>query len=256
VSDQLVWDVFALGTESRNGISQVRCGPRSDSRDQQVQAARPMHLVLVGAVAELAALADEESAARAVDGFTIVESALLPMSKLWIQQEFEDEDSLLQLSDLIQCAGDLILTRVGSQLAHDQRSRDRAVSNRRSKAENLVPVVFNQAGVDAVSQQLVERTVVLARATDGEQPLVEDVANARGKAEAQRRTQPEHVGRIYLDKSRGLLRIDEHVVERLAELGEQVFDALCGGLVTLVLAWPAAGRGIVGKSELELASFA
>jgi hypothetical protein len=66
---------------------------------QQVQAARPMHLVLVGAVAELAALADEESAARAVDGFTIVESALLPMPKLWIQQEFEDEDSLLQLSE-------------------------------------------------------------------------------------------------------------------------------------------------------------
>jgi hypothetical protein len=58
-----------------------------------------MHLVLVGAVAELAALADEESAARAVDGFTIVESALLPMPKLWIQQEFEDEDSLLQLSE-------------------------------------------------------------------------------------------------------------------------------------------------------------
>jgi len=67
---------------------------------------------------------------------------------------------------------------------------------------------------------------------------------------------PEDLITDYLDKSRGLLRIDEHVVERLAELGEQVFDALCGGLVTLVLAWPAAGRGIVGKSELELASFA
>jgi len=40
-----------------------------------------MHLVLVGAIAEFAALADEESAARAVDGFTIVESALLPMSR-------------------------------------------------------------------------------------------------------------------------------------------------------------------------------
>jgi hypothetical protein len=147
-----------------------------------------MHLVLIGAVAEFAALADEESAARTVDGFTIVESALLPMSKLWIQQEFEDEDGLLQLSDLIQCAGNLILTRVGSQLAHDQRSRDRAVANRRGHAQDLVPVVFNQVGVDAVGQQLVERTVVLARAADGEQPLVEDVANARGKTEAQRRT--------------------------------------------------------------------
>src|SRR6266581_3870042 len=103
-----------------------------------------MHLVLVGAVAEFAALADEESAAGAVDRFTIVESALLPMSKLWIQQEFEDEDGLLQLSDLIQGAGDLILTRVGSQLAHDQRSRDRAVANGCRNAQDLVPVLSDQ----------------------------------------------------------------------------------------------------------------
>src|SRR5258708_13967357 len=103
---------------------------------------------------EFAALAEEEGAARAVDGFPIVESARLPMSKLWIQQEFEDEDGLLQLSNLIQCAGDLILTRVGSQLAHDQRSRDRAVANRRGHAQDLVPVFFNQAGVYAIGQQL------------------------------------------------------------------------------------------------------
>jgi hypothetical protein len=50
-----------------------------------------MHLVLVSAVTELAALADEESATRAIEGFTIVQSALLSSSKLWIQQEFKDE---------------------------------------------------------------------------------------------------------------------------------------------------------------------
>jgi hypothetical protein len=50
-----------------------------------------MHLVLVGAIAELTALADEECTTRAVDGFTIVQSALLSSSKLWIQQEFKDE---------------------------------------------------------------------------------------------------------------------------------------------------------------------
>jgi hypothetical protein len=54
-----------------------------------------MHLVLVGAIAELTALADEERATRAVGGFTIVQSALLSSSKLWIQQEFENEDGLL-----------------------------------------------------------------------------------------------------------------------------------------------------------------
>ena len=95
MSDQFVWHLVALGTENFNGISQVRRGPRSDGGDQQVQAASPMHLVLVRAIAELAALADEDGAAGAVDGLAVIQSPFLPPSKLWIQQEFEDEDGLL-----------------------------------------------------------------------------------------------------------------------------------------------------------------
>jgi len=45
-------------------------------------------------------------------------------------------------------------------------------------------------------EELIERTVVLFRAADCKQPLVKDVANPRRKAEAQRRAQSEHVGRI------------------------------------------------------------
>src|SRR5437867_13368259 len=134
-----------------------------------------MHLILIRTITELATLADEDGATRAVDGFTVVESALLPTTKLWIQQELEDEDGLLQLTDLIQCTGDLILSRVRCELAHDQRSRDRPVPNRRGEAENFVPVVEDDAGVDAIGEQLVERTVVLLEPADGEQPLVKDV---------------------------------------------------------------------------------
>ena len=105
MTDQLVWDVLSVCAMSRNGISQIRSRPCSDGRNQQVKATRPMHLVLVGAIAELAALADEESATRAVDGFTIVESAFLSSSKLWIQQEFENEDGLLELADLVSTHG-------------------------------------------------------------------------------------------------------------------------------------------------------
>jgi hypothetical protein len=43
----------------------------------------------------------------------------LPATKLWIEQELKDEHGLLQLADLIQRAGDLVLTWVGGQLAHD-----------------------------------------------------------------------------------------------------------------------------------------
>jgi hypothetical protein len=78
-----------------------------------------MDLVLVSAIAELAALTNEDGAARAVDGFTIVQSAFLPTTKLRIEQEFEDEHGFLELPDLVQCACDLVLTWVGSQLAHD-----------------------------------------------------------------------------------------------------------------------------------------
>jgi len=70
--DQLLWYFLTLGTKRVNGIGEVWRRPCCDGRDQQVQAACSMHLVLVGAIAELAALADEDRATRAVDGFTIV----------------------------------------------------------------------------------------------------------------------------------------------------------------------------------------
>src|SRR4051812_12368890 len=76
------------------------------------------------------------------------QSTLLPLPKLRIKYEFQYEDSPFQLPDLVQRAGDLVLTRVGGQLAHDQRSGGGAVANRRWQAEDLVPVVDDQPGVD------------------------------------------------------------------------------------------------------------
>jgi hypothetical protein len=70
------------------------------------------------------------------------------------------------------------------------------VANRRGNAQDLVPVLRDDAGVDAVGEQLIERTVVLLRPANGEQPLVKDVADPWRKAEAQRRAQSEHVGCI------------------------------------------------------------
>jgi hypothetical protein len=117
VRDELVRDVLTFGAQSLNGIGEVRRRLGCDGGDQQVQATGPMDLVLVGAIAELAALTDEDGAARAIDGFTIVQSAFLPTTKLRIQQEFEDEHGLLELADLVQRAGDLVLTWVGTGAA-------------------------------------------------------------------------------------------------------------------------------------------
>jgi hypothetical protein len=144
VSDELVRYVLTFGTERLNGIGQVRRRPRCDSRNQQVQATRPMHLVLVGAIAELAALTDEDSAARAVDSFTVVQSALLPTTKLWIQQEFEDEHGLFQLANLIECPGDLVLTWIGGQLARDQRRRTLG-ARRRWSLQSTWPILRTSA---------------------------------------------------------------------------------------------------------------
>ncbi len=69
-----------------------------------------MHPVLTGAIAKLAALADEDGAARAVDSFSVIQSMLLAPTQLWIQQEFENKDSLLEVADLVQCASGLILS--------------------------------------------------------------------------------------------------------------------------------------------------
>jgi hypothetical protein len=70
------------------------------------------------------------------------------------------------------------------------------VPNRRGNAQDLVPVLGDDAGVDAVGEQLIERAVVLLRPANGEQPLVKHVTDARREAEAQRRAESEHVRRI------------------------------------------------------------
>jgi len=59
-----------------------------------------MHPVLIGAIAKLAALAEEHGAARAVDSFSVIQSMLLAPTQLRIQQEFKNKDSLLELADL------------------------------------------------------------------------------------------------------------------------------------------------------------
>src|ERR1051326_6673427 len=69
------------------------------------------------------------------------------------------------------------------------------MSNRRRQPKHLVPVVFDQSRIDAV-EELVERATVLLPAADGEQPLIEDVADPRRKSETQRRTESEYTGGI------------------------------------------------------------
>src|SRR5262249_42866369 len=123
----------------------------------------------------------------------VVQSTLLPTTHLWVQQEFEDEHGLFQLADLVQGASDLVLSWVGRQLAHDQRRGDGAMAYRSCQAEDLIPVVLDHARVDAIGEQLVERTVVILLRADREQALVEYFAGARRKPKPQRGAEPEHV---------------------------------------------------------------
>jgi hypothetical protein len=97
---------------------------------------------------------------------------------------------------------------------------------------------------------LVERAIVLLGTADGEQPLVEDVADAWREPEAQRRAESEDMRGIYLDTSRGIVRIDANVIERLAEFSEEAFDALCGASVAFDFTLPTMDGGIVGEAKL------
>ena len=98
---------------------------------------------------------------------------------------------------------------------------------RRCQAENLIPVVLDHTCVDAIGEQLVERTVVILRRSDREQALVEHVADAGRKPKPKRGTQPEHVhgvtggiGEVLLDMQVGLVvaqTVDD--VQRFAIVG-------------------------------------
>jgi len=81
---ELVGNDLTLGMQRVDRISQVRRHPGCDRGSEQVRAARTVDLILVGAIAELAALANEDGTRRTIDGLAVVQSTLLAPTPFWV----------------------------------------------------------------------------------------------------------------------------------------------------------------------------
>ena len=72
VGEQVVRDIFGV-PQGSDRTFQVPCVPQDDRGDEQVEAGRPMLLVLISAVTDFAEAMDEHRARQAVAGLALVE---------------------------------------------------------------------------------------------------------------------------------------------------------------------------------------
>ena len=174
VREIFLGNILAFGAQLLNGSSDMRRVPGADGGDQQVQATRSMHLVLKGAVAELATLAHEEAAGNAVNSLAFVQCPLSSPSQLRVLQELKDENSLLQLADLVERPCNLILAWVRTQLGRCRVERPDVIRVVQNQHHDEIPA----SRIRRVAQRLDfmdAREATFNRASAGRRPVLHDL---------------------------------------------------------------------------------
>ncbi len=133
-------------------------------------------------------------------------------------------------ADLAQPGGEPALPREGRQLLEDARGRRAAGRGRRDEPSELGPGGLDQLGPDLSRDQRRQRRPPVAVA-GYQEPLVGQVADPRGEAEAQERAQAEdvvgeaaRVGVVLLDPQRG--PVPQETVEHVRRLVRRGGDHL------------------------------
>ena len=211
-------------TEVGSGEFEVARVPEDDGRDDEVETRGAIGLVLEGAVAQLAELAEEDGAGERVPGLALVQACLRAPAQVEVAQPVQHEDRALEPAHLAQRDRQSVLARVGGQLLQHRRGGHGARADRRRHPQQLVPVLSDvhdvdlTAGVDHGREQRVD-----AQARRQVQPTVLEVAHARREAIAEEGHEPEDVvggtacvDRVLVDRQPGL--VVEQAVEHVRRL--------------------------------------
>lgn len=124
--------------------------------------------------------------------FAFVEPGVHTAAQGWISEPFQHEQGALDSADLAQGPRQAVLTRIGTELAEDQRGCYGPLLDRCGKADDLFELPFDKFRVEGTPDQRAQRGL-LARLLRDVQPFVGQITDARREAEAKQMAQGEDV---------------------------------------------------------------
>src|SRR5580692_10611962 len=104
--------------------------PECDCRDNQVQPAGSMALVLEGAIADFAESVETDGPSHGVVCFALVEAGGHTASKCGISEPLQHKQGALDSANFAKSEGQAVLTGIGAELAKDQGGSHRSLLDR------------------------------------------------------------------------------------------------------------------------------
>jgi len=113
-----------VAAQGINSAFKIYGVPKNDSRDNQVQAAGAISLVLEAAVAEVALAVEEDGTRESVSGFAFVEANLDTPTELGVFHPLQHEKRAFYSSNFAELRVEAVLAGVAGELAEDEGGGD------------------------------------------------------------------------------------------------------------------------------------
>lgn len=130
--------------------------PERDCRDNQVQPAGSMALVLEGAIADFAESVETGGPSHGVVCFALVEAGGHTASKCGISEPLQHKQDALDSANLAESGGQTVLTRIGAELAKDQGGCHRSLLDRSGQSNDIAELPFDEFDVDRPADSFVQ----------------------------------------------------------------------------------------------------
>ncbi len=148
MSQRVIADSDAVLTQGGNGAFQINGIPECDGRDDQIQAAGAIALVLEASVAQVALAVEEDGTRESVSGFAFVEANLDTPAEFGVFHPLQHEKRAFYSPDFAQRRVEAVLAGIAGELADDEGGRDCAESDGRSQSQTFFPLRPDQLQIE------------------------------------------------------------------------------------------------------------
>ena len=107
-----------------DGLVQADGIPVNDDGRQQIESSHPVVLALAGTVADFALASDAQGVFQGVMGLAFVQPDMGASAHVRVEHPIDDEERALDAADFAKRRGEIMLARIGSELAQQLARRD------------------------------------------------------------------------------------------------------------------------------------
>ena len=157
VGEELGGGVDAGLLAGQDRLAQLQRVPVDDDGGEQVEAGDAVVLTFAGAVAQFAALMEVDGTLEGVVGFSFVQAGLSAPTHGGVSDPVDHEQRAFDAADFAKGGRQLVLARIGSELAQDLARAHGPGGHSGRDAQDVGPVPGDQVGVDRPADKRAQR---------------------------------------------------------------------------------------------------